>query len=92
MSSDFYPACVSRNLVRAGTFGYHENAKFLSRPDDAIQLDAGMTRLRRISWLSPISRGRGRRAFGWLRGVDLTRCPRNVPLLSVGIHFHSHNP
>lgn len=26
MSSDIYPSCLSRNLVRTGAFGYHENS------------------------------------------------------------------
>lgn len=40
MSSDFYPACLARNLVRAGTFGYRENADLRSRPDDANRTDS----------------------------------------------------
>lgn len=63
MCSDFYPACLSRNLVRAGTFGYRANVSFFSRPDDAIQVDAGMACPRRISWRSPTSDGRGKLAY-----------------------------
>lgn len=36
MSSDFYPACLSRNLVRTATSEYRENADCPSRPDDAL--------------------------------------------------------
>lgn len=36
MSSDFYSACLSRNLVRTATSEYRENADFPSRQDDAL--------------------------------------------------------
>ncbi|MCJ7997951.1 hypothetical protein J5N58_25520 [Rhizobium cremeum] len=39
MSSDFYPACLARNLVRAGTFGYRENVDLCSVPDNANRTD-----------------------------------------------------
>lgn len=41
MSSDFYPASLSRNLVRAGAFGYRENAAL------RLLLDAARNAVRR---------------------------------------------